>query len=110
MALPSAAYVQNRLLGCFLNEWSLLLGVEMGRSAMSVSSPFSTHVCWCPVPAGEFFSSFFEASVPRRLARAEGSGVTAPWGKLLTWLAGLCHSHRNQPSCHRRLGVLFFFF
>lgn len=50
-ALPSAAYTQNRSPGFFLNKRSLLLSVEMGRSAMAASSPFSTRV---PLPSSSW--------------------------------------------------------
>lgn len=57
-ALPSAGYVQSLLSGRFFSERSLLLTVEMGCSALAASSPFSTHMCHCPVAAVNFFSFF----------------------------------------------------
>lgn len=58
-------HVQNLLPGSSLNEQSLLLSVEMGQSAMVVSSPFSTYLCCCPVSAREFFSPFSQEAAVR---------------------------------------------
>lgn len=57
-----------------------------------------------------FFSSFLKESVPLQLTRDEGSGVTVLQGKLLSWLSGLCHNHKNQSSCHGTVGVFCCFF
>lgn len=106
-ALLSAVYIPNRSPGRFLNKRSLLLSVEMGHSAMAASSPFSTHVCRWPVAASEFFSSFFEESVPPRLSRGEGSGVTGLQGKLLSCLSDCVIAAETSLPATAGLGGFF---
>lgn len=103
--LLSAAYGHNLSPACFLNKWWLLLSVEIGQTAKAATYPFSTQMCHWPAAASDCFSSFFEESVPSQVPPDEGSGVSPLQGKLLSWLSGLCHSHRNQPSCHSGAGV-----